>query len=645
MKMVKENSRLGHDDNKSPKRIVSNILVTGLAQAKRLPLHTLTFILLLAVVQPLWHGYQFGVSDHSIQFSIMNRMMDPTLYPGDPMLETAKGYVSFFPWLITMLIKMVSDQEILYFTLHILSYFFFFTVLYYLSRLLFNNSCARLCLVLMSTKKIVLGGSSIHFTGLYPSFVTLPLVLWAIYLFLKEKPTIAYAIVGISLNFHTLISGYAVCMLFCCSLLGVVSKEIQGKKLAKCVGVFVFFASPTFIWILSTHGEMTDEWIRLLRVRSFHHSFPLSWSGASYINYLLFLATGVLSFIYIPVWRLHRKILAFVLTIGGLCAVGLVFSEYYPLKSVLRGQLFRSTNFLTIFSVIYISNYLCQCWQKSTLHKVTAATIFTALFLPSNFNLLILGLILAVLTENLVNRRNDLQPKDETNKEGLSTRFNRPVWISILILIVILIRNFSPHDSFPSVFSLNSAVSLIHTFLEDPLLTCLICTVIIIRLIANAKSLIHQLSISAITVLLLMIYIVPSAYKRYHPENRDSQGWRGIQTWARKNTSKADLFLTPPYMTGFRIFSQRPIVGEWKDGTQQYFDADYAYEWWQRMQDMKSDSPSRRDFDKLGEMGYRELAEKYGASYLVLPTRISPGLSKIYDNNQFSVYSLGNRQK
>ncbi|SVB70999.1 uncharacterized protein METZ01_LOCUS223853, partial [marine metagenome] len=52
-----------------------------------------------------------------------------------------------------------------------------------------------------------------------------------------------------------------------------------------------------------------------------------------------------------------------------------------------------------------------------------------------------------------------------------------------------------------------------------------------------------------------------------------------------------------------------------------------------------------RNFDKLGKTEYQKLAEKYGASYLVLSSKISLGLSKTYDNNQYSVYQLGDSQK
>lgn len=611
----------------------------GLTRARSVSLTTLLFLCLLAIVQPLWNGYQFGVSDHSIQFPMMNRIMDKTLYPNDPMLDTARGYVSFFPRLMVILIEVVGNMEALYFVLHIVSYFLYFTMLYYICLLLFDKMSAILCLILISTSKIVLGGSSIHYTGLYPSSFMLPFVLLAIYLFLRERYAIAYAILGISFNFHVLISSYTFCMFFCDSLFGVMtgksSKSARLKELAKYMGIFLLCAMPAFIWSLATRGEMTDEWIRLLRIRSSHHSFPLSWETSHYVNYLLFLSTGVLSLLYPPVTNLHRKILAFVLAIGVLCAAGLVFAEYYPVKLVLRGQFFRSTNFLTIFCVIYVSNYLRRSWTNNVLHKVAVIVIFLALFLPSYFNWLTLGLILALIAENIV-------PTPSTpprTREG--QRLNPRFWIFLLVLMTLLVRNFSPHDSFPNSLDLNGMTNLLKTFLEDRLLLLIICVAIMLMSVsAFLKNRVFQKLARLSIVALLFIYIIPSTYGRLHPENRYSEGWRDVQRWAKENTQKADLFLTPPYMTGFRIFSQRPIVGEWKDGTQQYFDAAYSYEWWRRMQDVKSNNWGNRDFDNLGKVRYIELAKKYGATYLVLPSSVSVDVPKPYDNGQYAVYRL-----
>ena len=549
------------------------------------------------------------------------------------MLDTARGYVSFFPRFMVVLIKIVRHMEALYFVLHVLSYFFYFTVFYYISLLLFDKISATLCVILMSTGKIVLGGSSIHFTGLYPSFFTLSLALLAIYFFLRERYSVAYAIIGITLNLHVLVAGYAFCMFACHSFLRIILPNLSTSKtnlerwvalreLAKHLGIFVLCASPALVWILSTHGSMSDEWVRLLRIRSSHHSFPFSWAKSHYVNYLLFLATGALAFLYAPRAKFHLKILTFVLAIAFMCLAGVVFAEYYPVKSVLRGQLFRSTNFLTIFCVVYISNYIRRSWENSILHKIGVSIIFISLFLSSYFNLLILGLILCLVADNIF---------APSTSEG--QKINKRFRIAIFVLTAILVRNFTQqHDSFPTSFNLNGVISLINTFLENRLLLLIICSAIALMWVATLKNLYQKLGALLIATL-LAVYIVPSAYRRFHPKNRYSQGWRGVQIWARDNTRKDALFLTPPNNTGFRIFSQRPIVGEWKDGTQQYFDADYSYEWWRRMQDLRSS-----DWANMGEKRYVELAKKYGASYLILPAKVSLNLRKEYENGTYSVY-------
>ena len=673
------------------KEIIPNLWKKGLTRAKNAPIITLLFLLLLAVVQPLWHGYQFGVSDHSIQFSIMNRIMDETLYPNDPMLDTARGYVSFFPRFMVVLIRIARNMEALYFVLHVLSYFFYFTALYYISMLLFDRISATLCVILMSTGKIVLGGSSIHFTGLYPSFFTLPLVLLAIYLFLRERYSIAYAIIGIALNLHVLSAGYTFCMFACHSLLRLILPNLSTSKanfesvsgnvasssgkpcrdggatlrdmifqtpserwaglreLAKHLGIFALCASPALVWILSTHGSMSDEWVRLLRIRSSHHSFPLAWAKSHYVNYLLLLATGALAFLYAPRAKFHLKILTFVLAIAFMCLAGVIFAEYHPVKLVLRGQLFRSTNFLTIFCVIYVSNYIRRSWANTILHKVGMGIIFISLFLSPYFNFLILGLILCLIADNIFSISKETSATVKTTVKSVASTFggqrlSKRLWfvcrhvkankISIFVLMAILVRNFAPHDSFPSSFNLNGIISLINTFFENRLLFIIICSTIMLTLLGNLKNVCRSLGILLIASL-LAVYVVPSAYRRFHPENRYRESWRDVQIWAKENTPKDALFLTPPNNTGFRIFSQRPIVGEWKDGTQQYFDADYSYEWWRRMQDLRSS-----DWANMGEKRYVELAKKYGASYLVLPAKVSLNLRKEYENGGYSVYQF-----
>jgi hypothetical protein len=95
--------------------------------------------------------------------------------------------------------------------------------------------------------------------------------------------------------------------------------------------------------------------------------------------------------------------------------------------------------------------------------------------------------------------------------------------------------------------------------------------------------------------------------------------------------------LTPPYSQGFRIFSERPIVVDWKDGTQQYFDTEYGYEWWERIQMVGG---SGRKYDGMSEEEYIAVAEKYEASYLVVPASRTLNMEKAYANKEYAVYKI-----
>jgi hypothetical protein len=77
-------------------------------------------------------------------------------------------------------------------------------------------------------------------------------------------------------------------------------------------------------------------------------------------------------------------------------------------------------------------------------------------------------------------------------------------------------------------------------------------------------------------------------------------------------------------------------VGEWKDGTQQYFDDAFVREWGRRMEDMDVMAfTTRPDADLMA------LAAKYGATHLVLPTKPKrPALTALYRNRSFAVYAV-----
>src|SRR5258706_13525496 len=104
--------------------------------------------------------------------------------------------------------------------------------------------------------------------------------------------------------------------------------------------------------------------------------------------------------------------------------------------------------------------------------------------------------------------------------------------------------------------------------------------------------------------------------------------WVQVQRWAAASTPKEALFLTPPQQGGFRIYSDRSVVCEWRDGTQLYFSAAFAKDWWDKLTALRpvlydaKGTPELmhgKTLEKMSDQEIVKLAKSYGASYVVLP--------------------------
>lgn len=59
--------------------------------------------------------------------------------------------------------------------------------------------------------------------------------------------------------------------------------------------------------------------------------------------------------------------------------------------------------------------------------------------------------------------------------------------------------------------------------------------------------------------------------------------WREVQVWAHENTAPDALFITPPYLSAWRLESLRTTFGEGKDGGLAFYADDMVLEWSRRM--------------------------------------------------------------
>lgn len=124
--------------------------------------------------------------------------------------------------------------------------------------------------------------------------------------------------------------------------------------------------------------------------------------------------------------------------------------------------------------------------------------------------------------------------------------------------------------------------------------------------------------------------------------------WVDVQRWARANTPTNALFLTPAQQHGFRVHSQRAIVGEWRDGTQLFFSAAFARPWWQRMEalqpglriapDARRLLVQGRSLSQLDDATLLDLAARFDADYIVVAADPPRRLVPTYHNRQWAIY-------
>jgi hypothetical protein len=113
--------------------------------------------------------------------------------------------------------------------------------------------------------------------------------------------------------------------------------------------------------------------------------------------------------------------------------------------------------------------------------------------------------------------------------------------------------------------------------------------------------------------------------------------------FANKHSAKDDLFIVPPHMNDFGIYSKRATLSDWAEGANAlYLDKQFTEEWVARM-----DALGWRTWN-LMEKGYSALsteqivaaAQKYGAKFIITQKPKKFALNMLYENEGFALYAL-----
>lgn len=131
-----------------------------------------------------------------------------------------------------------------------------------------------------------------------------------------------------------------------------------------------------------------------------------------------------------------------------------------------------------------------------------------------------------------------------------------------------------------------------------------------------------------------------------------------VQIWAKSHTPRTSRFLTPPakwwlYDVEWRVISERSTISTLSELLEAAFDPSYIQYWHPRFEDIAPGAIDRfrgdylENFKIANDAFYRNsterflfLAKKYEASYLVVEKKYKYSLPVVYENNEYTVYSL-----
>lgn len=564
-----------------------------------------TLAILAALASVTVNGYRFGDSNHGITVPLLKRAIDPSLYPGDPMVATGESFPTLFYRLLAWLLPGTDAVPVAFFALYVVAIAATFAGAWRIGRWAGGPVAGFLTAAFVFPVRIGLAGESLYRVAFSHSHLASALSIWAIAWFLEGRRLLPLLVLSLGAYNHVLYSAYVLVPMFLVVLLE--APRVGRSATLRRIAAATLPLLPLLVWAAVHSTPMTAEWLEQLRLRSAHHSFPSTFGDALPAAAAM-LALGALSASRLSEDR-RRLAAAFFVGTALLFVLGSLMIEWVPVKAVLLLQPHRSWRFLLLLLDALIAAMVVAGWREGGWGRAVSAATATAVLVPGMEPLLPLAVALQAAF-------------------GLP---RAPAWARITAATVLVgLGGWGAASPEYALFFDRS----VNRWLSDSAVAALGLAIVL----ATAREL--RPALRGATAILVAALTLPLANRCFDEASVrwESDPYVEVQRWARASTPRDAVFMTPPQRAGFRVFSERTIVGEWKDGTQQYFDPSFSDEWLSRMealQGVDGESPYwRLDDDQLLSKAY-----DFRVTHVVVPRRAErEGLVEVFRNASFIVY-------
>lgn len=455
--------------------------------------------------------------------------------------------------------------------------------------------------------------------------VVLPFLLVSFWAVFTKRYWLAFSILGLSIYVHALNGVHA----FLCVLSGLgfqfLSKNRGDLRSLRphFVGVVIFgvLFLPYLFMYLGGSQNINALDFKVLSAVNWRDSFVFEWPLESFISYLASLALFFRFQKEIASKELRHFLIGVVVCGAILSLIMIVGVDGFQSKMQVLFMGSRSTR-LTIIATIIALGFWLSAERNKKIQILHVLTFSMVLLLPReifsfHFELLAVYVFLV-----------DLLRERTRSVVSFASLF--------LFSILFFVNNEEPIAIFRRLDQFSGFHLLV---LQICLLSAFICASFRASMIRNG--------------FFVLLIVVSATNLKWDFRERLGvySDWVEAQRFVKKIVLKPDeMVLTPPWLTGFRIFSERSPVLEWQDGTQQFFHFEVSKQFKDRatLLDLDADIPLAVQDDMVENFSVATLQtvkEKYKVRYYLASIRRNKnyGLGRyriLFENNSFRLLAI-----
>ena len=558
----------------------------------------LVLAMLLCIGQMLYQKIGLDTGNLTLYIPLIRFLEGKANFINDPIYSGLRYYASYFYTLIAYL--HLSDSMLrLFFAA---GYFIFETVIFYVLFLLWEYFKFSDRIIIWSGVLLALGylpavGAAAWWWIFTHQMPALLMILAAFYLLLKDKPLISAILLGIAANIH-IIFAFSASIFF--GLYLIYNKK--WKYFLWGILLIAVFSIPTVLKVLTLNTTTNDDTVlKLLYTRSQTELFP-SRLGVLWIPFVVFAII-----VLMQANSLWREIKYWAVPLVASTVISILIAVAGDITKnlfLLRTQSLRGSLYFVLLFLPFLTQYIFSTAEKTRASLLSFIPVWGRYPPVSHISLIFPSIVQSKKTLWIIGT----------------------IWTTALVIGPILVwSGLVPYENVKNFV------------ITDYELWARYVPIGIIMTIGIWADFWKKYKMFPVYVLLLFALLRAAVGGPFSVQDKY---WVDVQKWAAQNTSPNATFLVPPTSDGFRVYSRRSIVFDWKSGP------GVDTKWWERLQLFHpaeySPEGVRQAYEKMSDLEKVKIAQSVGAEYIVCSAKKNFSLGKrVYSNLKWSVYKIG----